>query len=328
MNNEMQHWLGRNRPPRVQITYDVETLGATVKEEIPFIVGIMGDLAGSTRQDTIDKRTFVEIDRDSFVQVMHRLGPTLTLGSKPQIVVSRTPEGTTYAPDPTAAGSPTALNTFAVSLAFQKMEDFEPPAIIGQVGYLQGLMDMRQSLSDLAAKLGTTPSLDNDLKTAAAAPALTPARNALTTANTTLTAANTGTAALFDTAAAAVLKVETADPNMTTVKDAQAAVTTAVGDASGGYTKAFTAATAGSATAADIKAAADALQVVVTALQDGISVLAGITGGYDATTGTDDQKAAITAVKAASAGMDAFVPLAWRVSLYCGSALVVNPPPS
>ncbi|HEV3049256.1 MAG TPA: type VI secretion system contractile sheath small subunit [Longimicrobium sp.] len=318
MNNEMQHWVGRNRPPRVQITYDVEMLGATVKEEIPFIVGVIGDFAGSTQQAPIDKRTFVEIDRDSFEQVMQRLKPTLTLGPKPQITVTRTPDGTTYAPDPTAAASPTALNTFAVSLAFQKVKDFEPPAIIGQVGYLQGLMQTRKDLSDLTAKLGTTPSLDNDLRIAAATPALTPARNSLTTANTALTAATTGTTALFDKAAADVLKLETADPNKTAVTDAQ----TNVVNATGAFTPAFTAATGANPTAAVVKAAADALQDVVTALQGGISVLKGITDGYDATTASDDQKAAIADVKAASDGVDAFVPLAWQASLYLNSAAV------
>ncbi|HYH83775.1 MAG TPA: type VI secretion system contractile sheath small subunit [Longimicrobium sp.] len=320
MNKEMQHWLDRNRPPRVQITYDVETLGATVKEEIPFIVGIIGDFAGSTQQVPIEKRTFVEIDRDSFEQVMQRLGPTLTLAPKPQLLVKRTPDGNTYAPDPDAT------KVFpVVGLAFQKLDDFGPRAIIGHVPYLQGLMQTRQDLSDLVAKLGTAPSLDADLKTAAAAPALTAVKTTLTAANTALTAADTGARALFDTAAADVLKVETADPNKTAVTDAQAKVTAAVGDASGGYTKAFTAATGATPTAADFTAAADALQEVVTALRGGISVLGGITEGYDATAGTDDQKTAIKAAEAASAGVDAFVPVAWQGSLCLNSAAVVNP---
>lgn len=322
MNKEMQHWLDRNRPPRVQITYDVEKLGATVKEEIPFIVGIIGDFVGSTQQKAaIAERTFVEIDRDSFEQVMQRLGPTLTLTPpKPQLLVKRTPDGNTYAPDPDAT------KVFpVVGLAFQKLVDFGPRAIIDQVPYLQGLMQTRQDLSDLVAKLGTAPSLDADLKTAAAASALTAAKDALTAADPGLTTPATGAKALYDAAAGDVLKLETADPNKTTVTNAQAAVTTAVGDANGGYTKAFTAATGANPTAADLQAAADALQQVMTALQDGISVLKGITKSYDATAGTDDQKAAITAVQAASDAVDAFVPAAWQGSLCLNSAAVVNP---
>ena len=41
-----QHVLSRVRPPRVQITYDVEIGGAIEKKELPFIVGIMADLSG------------------------------------------------------------------------------------------------------------------------------------------------------------------------------------------------------------------------------------------------------------------------------------------
>ena len=43
-----QHALKRVRPPRVQVTYDVETGGAIEKKELPFIVGVMADLAGQT----------------------------------------------------------------------------------------------------------------------------------------------------------------------------------------------------------------------------------------------------------------------------------------
>ena len=38
--------LGRVRPPRVHITYQVHTGGATEKKELPFIIGVMGDFAG------------------------------------------------------------------------------------------------------------------------------------------------------------------------------------------------------------------------------------------------------------------------------------------
>ena len=37
--------LGRVSPPRVHITYDVETGGAIEKREIPFVVGVLADLS-------------------------------------------------------------------------------------------------------------------------------------------------------------------------------------------------------------------------------------------------------------------------------------------
>ena len=46
MGESIQKRLGRVRPPRVQITYDVEVGDAIVKKELPFVMGIMADLAG------------------------------------------------------------------------------------------------------------------------------------------------------------------------------------------------------------------------------------------------------------------------------------------
>ncbi|MFX9688445.1 type VI secretion system contractile sheath small subunit, partial [Acinetobacter baumannii] len=71
--------LNRVRPPRVQITYDVETGGAIEKKELPFVVGVMADLAGKNAgaMAPLKNRKFVEIDRDNFNNVMGGLKPKL-----------------------------------------------------------------------------------------------------------------------------------------------------------------------------------------------------------------------------------------------------------
>src|ERR1700690_3688238 len=71
--------LGRVRPPRVQITYDVETGGAIEKKELPFVVGVLADLSGQpdTPLPAIKDRKFVEIDRDNFDQVLAKMTPRL-----------------------------------------------------------------------------------------------------------------------------------------------------------------------------------------------------------------------------------------------------------
>ena len=38
--------LSRVRKPRVHIVYEVETEGATVLKELPFVVGVLGDFSG------------------------------------------------------------------------------------------------------------------------------------------------------------------------------------------------------------------------------------------------------------------------------------------
>ena len=319
MKQEMQHWLSRNRPPRVQITYDVESLGATVKEEIPFIAGIMGDFAGDTTQPPLAERSFVEIDRDNFGDVMARLAPTRKLGSKPRYQVSRAPAGNTYTPDSNTE------NNFPVKLSFQKMEDFAPPALIAQVPALKSLLDTRQSLTDLMAKLGTDPTLEKQLLTAASGSTMAPAVAALAAANTALTAPGTGTVPLFAAASEAVATAETDAGNKKAATDAGTAVNNAMTTATTGFAALFAVAKGAAATPADIAKANDALQIVLGALQDGAGALVKITAAYDPTVAA--QQAVLTAVAKAGDSVDALVPLAWQATLY-GNSLKTAPPPA
>ena len=45
-SESLQKKLDRVRKPRVHITYDVETEGAQVTKELPFVVGVLGDFSG------------------------------------------------------------------------------------------------------------------------------------------------------------------------------------------------------------------------------------------------------------------------------------------
>src|SRR5271157_458055 len=76
----IQKKIGRVRPPRVHITYDVETGGAIEKKEIPFVAGVLADLSGNPDKPLpkIQDRNFVEIDRDNFDKVLSKIGPRLT----------------------------------------------------------------------------------------------------------------------------------------------------------------------------------------------------------------------------------------------------------
>ena len=79
MSDSLQKWVGRNRPPRVQITYDVESGDAVEKKELPFVVGIMADLSGQPLLPLakMKDRRFVEIDRDNFKEIMGKIAPRL-----------------------------------------------------------------------------------------------------------------------------------------------------------------------------------------------------------------------------------------------------------
>ncbi len=147
MAESTQHKLDRVRPPRVQITYDVEIGNAIEKKELPFIVGIVADLSGKPAEalPAVKDRKFVEIDRDNFNDVMAAISPRLAF----------------RVPNKLVKDSPDQLN---IELVFKNIDDFGPVEIIKQVAALKKLFDGRQKLRDLLTKLDGNDNLDALLK--------------------------------------------------------------------------------------------------------------------------------------------------------------------
>jgi type VI secretion system protein ImpB len=150
MSESTQKKLLRIRPPRVQITYDVETGGAIEKKELPLVVGIMADLAGKqdTPQVPVKSRKFVEIDRDNFNDVMASIAPRLAFQVNNQL-----------------KDDDSKLN---VELRFRKIDDLRPEAVVQQVEPLRKLFEARQRLNDLLGKLDGNDDLDALLQDVAA----------------------------------------------------------------------------------------------------------------------------------------------------------------
>jgi type VI secretion system protein ImpB len=146
MPESTQHKLDRVRPPRVQITYDVEIGDAIVMKELPFVVGIMADLSGKPAEPLppLKERKYVEIDRDNFNDIMKAIGPRLALR-----VDNRLTNGD-------AEGS----DKMNVELKFASLDDFSPINVLKQVEALRKLFDARTRLADLLAKLDGNDALD------------------------------------------------------------------------------------------------------------------------------------------------------------------------
>jgi type VI secretion system protein ImpB len=146
MAESTQHKLDRVRPPRVQITYDVEIGGAMQKRELPLVVGVMADLSGKPAEPLpqLKTRGFVTIDRDNFNEVMTSISPRLA-----------------FQVDNKIANDDSKLN---VELNFKTIDDFEPVALIQQVAALRKLYEARQRLSDLLTKLDGNDELDHLLQ--------------------------------------------------------------------------------------------------------------------------------------------------------------------
>ncbi len=141
MAESLQKWVGRNRPPRVQITYDVEIGDAVEKRELPLVVGVLADLTGkpASAPPKMKDRRFVEIDRDNFDEIMTKIAPRLDMS----------------VPD-TMKGE----GNLKVELNFKKFADFHPEAVVQQVPRLQKLLQARLELRDLLAKLDGNDDLD------------------------------------------------------------------------------------------------------------------------------------------------------------------------
>jgi type VI secretion system protein ImpB len=146
MSASIHDKLKNVRKPRVHITYEVETEGAQIQRELPFVVGVLGDFSGDPTQPLrpLSDRKFIQIDRDNFNDVMARVAPGLNLKVDNKL-----------ADDGSQMG---------VQLKFNALEDFDPGAIVNQVPALKALLDTRNKLRDLMSKADRSQELEGLLE--------------------------------------------------------------------------------------------------------------------------------------------------------------------
>ena len=127
-----QKFIKRNRPPRVQISYE-DPYDAEKQVELPFVMGVMADLSGNASE--VDKppmadRKFANVDMDNFEAYME----SVAAGRD----VPRRQQAQRRQPD----------EKMGVKLTFNKMADFEPgghrPAGAGAEGAARGARAARQ----------------------------------------------------------------------------------------------------------------------------------------------------------------------------------------
>ncbi len=146
VKTSIQQELGKVRPPRVRIAYEVMGPEGTVKKELPFVVGVLGDFTGNPlkKPPKLKDRRFIEINRDNFDNIMARMAPELNI----QVPNTLEDDGT-------------EIN---VNLKFSSMKDFEPARIADQVKPLKQLLEARQKLIDLKTKAQLSDDLEDRLK--------------------------------------------------------------------------------------------------------------------------------------------------------------------
>ena len=125
-----QKFIARNRAPRVQIEYDVETYGAEKKVQLPFVMGVMADLSGKPSEPlpAVADRKMLEIDVDNFDDRLKSMKPRAAF---------------------TVPNTLTGEGNLAVDITFESMEDFSPAAVARKVDSLNKLLQARTELSNL-----------------------------------------------------------------------------------------------------------------------------------------------------------------------------------
>src|SRR5271165_5308449 len=136
--------LGRVRPPRVHITYEVEIGDAIEIKELPFVMGVLGDFTGQPTEPLpkLKDRKFVEVNPDNFDSVLEGMKPHLSFAVENKL-----------SDEPDAA-------QLKVDLKFRKLDDFDPANVAKQVKPLKQMMDLRTRLADLRGSLQGNDKLE------------------------------------------------------------------------------------------------------------------------------------------------------------------------
>lgn len=148
-----QKFIARNRAPRVQIEYDLETNGAMQKKQIPFVMGVLADLSGKSAEELpeIEQRKALEIDMDNFDSRLKAMKPRVTFAVPNKL---------------------TGEGQLSVDLTFESMDDFSPAAIARKVEPLSKLLEARTQLSNLVTYMDGKAGAEKLISKALQDPAL------------------------------------------------------------------------------------------------------------------------------------------------------------
>ncbi len=139
----VQKKLQRIRPPRVQLTYDVEVGDGREVKELPFVVGVLGDFSAASELEKtkLKDKKFINVDLDNIDEVIESLAPRANF----QVDNTLTEEG----------------GKISVDLTFKSMADFKPENVVQQVDPLKKLVAARERLTDLRNKISNNERLED-----------------------------------------------------------------------------------------------------------------------------------------------------------------------
>ena len=151
-----QKFIKRNRPPRVQISYE-DPYDAEKQVELPFVMGVLADLSGNAspvEKPPMAERKFSGVDMDNFDDYMESVQPTVTFRVDNKL------------------GDAGEGEKMGVNLTFRKTADFEPAAIARQIPALRALLEAREQLANLQRYMDGKVAAEDQLRKLLADPAL------------------------------------------------------------------------------------------------------------------------------------------------------------
>ena len=139
----VQKKLQRIRPPRVQLTYDVEVGDGREIKELPFVVGVLGDFSATSELEKtkLKDKKFINVDLDNIDEVIESLAPRANF----QVDNTLTEDS----------------GKISVDLTFKSMDDFRPENVVQQVDPLKKLVAARERLTDLRNKISNNERLED-----------------------------------------------------------------------------------------------------------------------------------------------------------------------
>jgi type VI secretion system protein ImpB len=156
MSDSGQKFIKRNRPPRVQISYE-DPYDAEKVVELPFVMGVMSDLSGNAskvEKPSMVDRKFTDVDMDNFDDYMSSVAPAISLKVDNKL------------------GADAGNEKLGLELTFKKIADLEPAAIARQVPALKALLEAREQLSNLQRYMDGKTAAESKLKELLANPEL------------------------------------------------------------------------------------------------------------------------------------------------------------
>lgn len=138
-------FIKRNRPPRVNISYE-DPYDSEKMVELPFVMGVMSDLSGNASEvekPAMEERDFTDVTSATLDDYMKSVAPGLSFNVENKM------------------GGDERLG---ISLNFEKMDDFNPAEIARQIPALKKLLDARQHLANLQRYMNSKPKAQDQIR--------------------------------------------------------------------------------------------------------------------------------------------------------------------